>query len=337
MRRTVLAGIALATLLAGGCASKTSAASGAGPAADPTPSTPSAPVPAQNDCSSLAASLKAGDFGATGVGGGSLPADAHPVSLLRCEQDNQDVPGQGQWLVVKTERSAGSVDGFVSALRTSYAKPPAAKPKGDFSCAAIGYVQPWLVLVDADGKAYRVAIPSSGVCEEPDPDVTKALAAVPTTTVSTERIQQTMSPGAQSSGCAQQFAEMAFVNTQYPAATGKGGPFFTGLKSGQAIRACYYKLGSTYGKDKPAGDYDGVATLSGSQAAAVYDGLTSAPVAAVKTCAAPAAEYAVLSAADGGGDWSVVELGGCGLAGQGSGPDRTAPAVVVQTLLAARK
>jgi hypothetical protein len=336
MRGTGLAGVVVATLLAGGCASKTSAGSGVSAASGATPSKPSAPVLTQNDCSSFTTSLTAGNFGVAQTGAGSLPADAHPVSLLRCEQDDQDVSGDGQWLVVKTVRSTGSVDGFVSALRASYAKPPAPKPKGDFACADVAYLQPWIALIDADGKAYRVSIPSWGVCDDPDPDVTKALAAVSTTTVSTERIRQTMSQGAQSSGCAQQFAEMAFVGAQQGFGTGTTGPFFSRLKPGDPIRACFYKLSADYEKVKPAGDFDSVTTLSGSQAAVVFDGLVTAPVATVKTCAAPATEYAVLSAAD-GGDWSVVELGGCGLAAPDSGPDRTVPATVVQALSAAKK
>jgi hypothetical protein len=327
-----------ATLLAGGCASRTSPGyTGTAPGRSPLNGAPSAPMLVANDCADFAATARTAGFGATQSPGGVLPADVHPVSLLKCSLDNQDVPGQGQWLVVTTIRSTGSVDGFVSALRAAYVKAPQPTPKGNFACADVAYVQPWVALVDAAGKAYRVEIPIWGVCPAPDPDVMKALGAVATKTVATERIQQTMSPGAQASGCVQQFAEMAFVDSQ-SGTSGASRPFFpsTSVPAG-GLRVCYYKITGTYDKQKPAGDFEAAATITGSQAAAVYEGLMNAPVATAKTCDAPATEYAVIFDNASGGAWSVVELGGCKLASPDSGADRQAPAAVVQTLLAAKK
>lgn len=335
MRRMVLASVVSATLLAGGCASKTAGA-GSGGSHGGVTTQPSPPVRAKNDCSDFAASFKSGrGAGATPAAGG-LPAGAHPVSLLKCVQDNEEVPGQGRWQVVDTVRSTGPVDGFVSALRASYTKPAQPAPKGPFGCPAVGYGLQWIVLVDADGTAYQIQIPFWGVCPAPDPDVLKALAAVPTTVASTERIQQTTSAGAQSSGCVQQFAELAFVNAQANGPVAATRPFFTTPNSDKAFRACFYHLANDADKLKPAGDYVSAATLTGSRGATIYDGLMSAPVAAANSCTAPATEYAVLSDTAGGGDWSVVELDGCKLAGPDSGVDRQAPATVIQALLAAK-
>ena len=334
MRRMILAGAVVATLLFSGCASKSAGArSGGSPGSATTQ--PSAPVPAKNDCSDFTASIKSGQTSSAPPAVGGLPAGAHPVSLLKCVEENQDVPGQGQWQVVDTVRSTGSVDGFVSALRAGYAKPPQPTPKGPIGCPAIGYALQWIVLVDADGTAYQIQIPFWGVCPAPDPDVLKALEAVPTTVASTERIRQTTSPGAQSSGCTQQFAEMAFVNAQSNGPTTTR-PFFAAPNAGKAFRACFYHLASDADKIKPAGDYVSSATLTGSQGATIYDGLTSAPMATANSCTAPATDYAVLSNATTGGGWSVIELDGCKLAAPDSGPDRQAPAPVIQALLAAK-
>jgi hypothetical protein len=114
-------------------------------------------------------------------------------------EDTRDVAGQGQWLVVDTVRSTGPVDGFVGALRAGYARPGPPEPpdpKGPVACAPIGYAPEWIVLVDGDGAAYQVQIPYWGVCPAPDPDVLKALAAVPTAVVSTDRIWPAPSAGA---------------------------------------------------------------------------------------------------------------------------------------------
>ncbi|WP_344662762.1 hypothetical protein [Catenulispora subtropica] len=336
MKRTVLASFVTVTLMVGGCASKGGAsADGAGPGA-PITGLP-APVPTKNDCADFTASIKAGGAGgASQAAPGALPADAHPVSLLECVMSMRDVPGQGQWRVVDTVRSTGSVDAFVNALRAAYAKPPQPTPKKSVACPAIGYAEPWIAAVDAGGQAYRIAIPMWGVCPAPDPGVVKALADLKTTVVSTERINQTESPGAQAGGCAQQFAEMAYVNAQY-SGSGPDRLFFLAGKPANGLRVCYYKLVGDYDKGKPAGDFEAAATLTGDQSTVVYDGLTKAPVATGKACGAPASEYAVISFAGDGTGWSVVELDGCKLAAPGSGPNREAPAAVVEALLAAKK
>lgn len=338
MRRTVLAGVGVvvSALVASGCASKP-VASGSGPGQAGTPNT-FAPVTTKNDCTDYVAQLKAGYTGAaTSPKIGRLPASAHPVSLLECVQDFQDVAGQGQFSVVNTVRSTGSVDAFVSALRAAYVRPPEATPQGGaYSCAADGYVPLWLALIDADGTVYRVEIPFWGVCSAPDRDVTSALAAVKTAVTSTEQIRRTVSPGAQASGCEQQFADMAFVGAQMNGSAATK-PFFSGQNADKPFRACYYKLTDTTDKQKPAGDFETATTIAGTPATTIYNGLTNAPTAAnAKNCTSPATEYAVLFTNGGAGDWSVVELNGCKLAAAGSGPDREVPAPVMQVLVAAK-
>lgn len=340
MRRTFPAvaatAAALLILLAGGCASR------ANPDSRILPTIPGPthlpPVSAKNDCTDFAAAVRVN----TGQGRyptpGDLPAQSHPTSLLRCVETSQDIPGQGQWWVVNTVRSTGSVDGFVNALRASYARPAQPTPKGGYACAAIAYSPQWIALIDADGTAYQIRIPASGVCGEPDADVLKALEAVPTTIASTDRIRETTSPGAQAGGCPQQFAEMAFATAQMTVPT-TNKPFFSGTNSSKDLHACYYKLAGASDKHdlKPAGDFQSSVTITGSQAAVVYDGLMNAPVAAAKSCDAPATEYAALFADAGSGSWSVVELDGCKLASPDFGPDRQAPATVIQALVAAKQ
>ncbi|WP_370350932.1 hypothetical protein [Catenulispora sp. EB89] len=325
----------MSTLIVSGCASKPVASDG-GPGQAVTTSNTFAPVKTKNDCTDYVAQITSAANGPSPKIG-LLPASAHPVALLECVQDFQDVPGQGQFSVVNTVRSTGSVDAFVSALRAAYVRPPEPTPQGgNYSCAAIGYAQQWLVLIDADGTAYRIEIPFWGVCPAPDRTVTSALAAVKTKVTSTVRLRQTISQGAQASGCEQQFAEMAFVGAQTngPASTR---PFFAGQNAGKPFRVCYYKLTGTADKQKPAGDFESAATITGAPAATIYDGLTNAATAAnTDSCTSPATEYAVLFTNGGAGDWSVVELGGCKLAASSSGPDREVPAAVMQVLVAAK-
>lgn len=336
MRRTVLTAVIVTALLAGGCASKQDGKSSG--AVRPT-SPPPAPVLTKNDCSDLTTAVKTTDrLFQPPPAAGSLPADAHPVSLLQCTTTTQDVPGQGQWSVIDTVRSTGSVDGFVRALRANPTKPPEKRPTGDYACAAVGYVEPWIVLVDADGTAYQIQVPQWGVCNGPDPDVLKALDAVPTEVASTERIRQTLSPQAQAGGCVQQYSEMAFVQAQWAqATTGSPPPFFTPKDSNEPVRVCYYKLEANYEKAKPAGDFDAAATIPAGQGVALHDSMTNAPASTTKSCDAPATEFAVVTGNAFGKGGSVVELSGCRLATSDPGPDHQVPDSVIQALLAAKK
>jgi len=131
---------------------------------------------------------------------------------------------------------------------------------------------------------------------------------------------------------------MAFAAAQMnvPATTR---PFFPGTNSSKDLRACYYLLLGAVDKHdlKPAGDFQSAVTITGSQAAVIYDGLMNAPVATAKSCDAPATAYAAVFAGAGHGAWSVVELDGCRLAAPESGPDRQVPVAVIQALVAAKK
>jgi hypothetical protein len=345
MRRGMLAGVLVTVVaLSSACASgldKTAPGPGAGNAAPRTAPMQVAPTPvlAKNDCTDVVAASKSSPAFPPSSEGGILPADAHPVSLLRCEPETRAIPDQGQWTVIDTVRSTGSIDAFVSALRAAYVKPPEAPPTGDHlgGCALVLYVAQPVTLVDADGTAYSVGIPFWGVCPAPDPDVTKALAAVPTTVVSTDLIRQVESPGAQASGCAQQFAEMAFVIATQPSLSGSQRPFFSAPDPDKAITACFYTLDNNADRVKPAGNFQSFATITGSQGAVIYDGLMNAPVVTSTSCKDPAAEYAVVSPGGSRGQWSIVELTGCKLAASDTGSLRQPAQAVLDALLAARK
>jgi hypothetical protein len=337
MRRGMLAGVLVTVVaLSSACASGLAKTA---PGTNPM-RVVSTPVLAKNDCTDVVAASKAFPaFPPSSPQGGILPPDAHPVSLLRCEPETRAIPDQGQWTVIDTVRSTGSIDGFVSALRAAYVKPPEAPPAGDnWGCAAIGYIAQPVTLVDADGTAYSVGIPFWGVCPAPDPDVTKALAAVPTAVVSTDLIRQVESPGALASGCAQQFAEMAFVIATQPGLSGSQRPFFSASDPDKAIAACFYTLDpNNADRVKPAGNFQSFATITGSQGAFIYDGLMNAPVVTSTFCKDPATEYAVVGPGRSVGQWSVVELTGCKLATSDTGSLRQPPQAVLDALLAARR
>jgi hypothetical protein len=336
MRRSVLAGVLVTVVaLSSACASglnTTAPGTGAGNAGPAT-----TPVPAKNDCTDVVAAYKSSPgLGPAASPGGILPADAHPVSLLQCKFGIRDIPDQGQWAVIDTVRSTGSIDGFVSALRAAYVKPPQQPAPGGNGCPAVGYIPQTVTLVEPNGTAYNVGIPLWGVCPAPDPDVTKALAALPTAVVSTDLIKQVESPGAQASGCAQEFAEVAFTATQLRS-SGTQRPFFSAPDPDKAITACFYTLNPNPDPVKPGGTFQSSATITGSQGALIYDGLMNAPVVTSASCTAPATEYTVIKPVGSESQWGVVELTGCKLAATDTGSLRQPAEAVLDALLAARK
>jgi hypothetical protein len=155
--------------------------------------------------------------------------------------------------------------------------------------------------------------------------------------VSTDLIKQVESPGAQASGCGQEFAEMAFVYATQPGLSGSQRPFFSAPDPDKAITACFYTLDPNPDPGKPAGTFQSSATITGSQGAVIYDGLINAPVVASASCKDPATEYALVSPGESVGQWGVVELTGCKLAASDSGSLRQPAQAVLDALLAARK
>jgi hypothetical protein len=196
-RAVVLAVPLLAAALAAGCAtassgtgsSGTSSSTGLGapsagasataaPAsasATPVPTVSGGPVvPGQPACVGW-------PTGATSV---ALPVSFVPVSVERCVNGVQAIPGKGLWSTSTLERSDSGLAGLISALR----QPSVGHHPGTV-CPALAVIPPQVVLIGANGEKLVPRLPSSG-CGLVQSRVLAALAALRWQPVSVRLIAQ---------------------------------------------------------------------------------------------------------------------------------------------------
>jgi hypothetical protein len=165
-RRTgVAVPLLVAGALAAGCASaQTGAAPGSiannaagGPATAPAGPTASAtPVPTVSG-----GKVVPGKPACVGWPGGatstSLPASFVPVSVERCVNGAQTIPGKGLWTTATLQRSDSDLTRLINALR----QPPATHPPGRV-CPAVAIVPPQVVLIGANGQKLIPRLPATG-------------------------------------------------------------------------------------------------------------------------------------------------------------------------------
>ena len=323
MRRGALTAVVV-MLAAGGCTGHDGGTSGT--------------VPARNDCSAMRASVRTdatGGYSMTVPEGGPLPADFRPVSILRCDVTTTDIPGDGNWLVLTENRSTGSVNAFIAALRDAYEK-----PRGTYgvssACAAIGPQS--VVLVDATGKAFLALVPGNGPCGEPDPVAEAAMRVVPMRVVATDRIKRLSTAAQQATSCSTQWKDEAplFASEPAPETTSPQGTM-PGFKGSTKLKVCYYKVdpGSS---NLPVGTVLSSTEIQGDPAGVILDGLAASPSAQKGQCTSTGTSFAVLFPEDiQTGGFVEVELDGCKRATPSSGLLRQPPQRVVDALLAAEK
>jgi hypothetical protein len=149
----------------------------AGPARPPGRlAAPSAPVPVPPTCPSPPASAVPFDptFGNAGPGG-TVPAGFAPVAALRCSiVGHARTPGApgGRPVTVIEERTSTGLDGLLDVLRLPWAT------AGSPVCPASLVAAPYVVLVGADGRAIRPALPRDG-CGQPRAEVLAVITALP--------------------------------------------------------------------------------------------------------------------------------------------------------------
>lgn len=150
----------VAGALAAGCGTAHSSTASGGPsgrASAPAapPSTP-APVPTVTG-----GPVKAGEPACAGwpadATSAPLPANFVPVSVERCVNGVQTVPGKGLWTTATLQRSDAGLDQLISALR----KPTAPRKPGTV-CPALAMIPPQIVLIDAAGQKLIPRLPASG-------------------------------------------------------------------------------------------------------------------------------------------------------------------------------
>jgi hypothetical protein len=118
----------------------------------------------------------------------SLPVSFVPVSVERCLNGAQSVPGKGLWTTATLQRADSGLAGLVNALR----QPPATHKPGTV-CPAVAVIPPQVVLTDASGRKLIPLLPASG-CGLTQSQVLIALNALRWQPVSVRLIAQV--PGA---------------------------------------------------------------------------------------------------------------------------------------------
>jgi len=160
--------------LAAGCgATQSSAPAGSpshatGPAA---PSTSAAPVPTVSGGPVPAGTVACVGW-PTGATSAALPVSFVPVSVERCVNSAQTIPGKGLWTTATLQRSTGDLTGLINALRQ-----PAVTHRPGTMCPALAVIPPQVVLISASGQKLIPRLPTNG-CGITDSQVLMALDAL---------------------------------------------------------------------------------------------------------------------------------------------------------------
>ncbi|MEU7801690.1 hypothetical protein AB0B10_20730 [Micromonospora arborensis] len=223
-----------------------------------------------------------------------------PVAAVICGRQIRPAPNGGREQVA-TERRAEEIAPLLAALRL-----PNQRAHGENICTLDMIVPPWLALLDDRGRWLRPYLPTTS-CGKPRPEVLAALDGSQWTTVDTRTVGQVGSPAAEAAGCAQQWADMVWVETT----NGRAAPPGAAVSPAAGpMRLCVYQVpASQRGGGKPAGDFVYGGPLPAERQAGVLRALANRR--AVADCATPASRFAVLRPLDGSGSDRYVELDGC--------------------------
>ncbi|MEU7905769.1 hypothetical protein [Actinoplanes sp. NPDC049118] len=316
---------AMLTLVAAGCAGQAGGTGPAGaqasesaePAPDPRPSNTPQIHPRWRSC--------AGEPSMQNQNGESydvtplrLVDTFRPVAAVQCGETTQHRPDGGTDAIAIEDRT-DDVAALSAALRLPDAPPPSPEPSADelspgTACPAIGYGQPRLVLLDAQGRWVRPGIPR-GNCGEPLAEVTAAMDKLRWTRVTTRVLGEVESAEAAASGCDQVDTDMVWFTGVYPSPQADLAPLADDTAS---VRLCIYQVKAS-GRDseKPQGTFVSGGLLPPGRWAAVKRTLRTSGKA--KTCTTPANRFARLETPRGD---IYVELDGCRrLVAQGVLPD----------------
>jgi hypothetical protein len=161
--------------LAAGCgATQSSTPAGGSPrhATGPaTPSTSATPVPTVSGGPVPAGTVACVGW-PTGATSAALPVSFVPVSVERCVNSAQTIPGKGLWTTATLQRSTGDLSGLINALRR-----PAVTHRPGTMCPALAVIPPQVVLISASGQKLIPRLPTNG-CGITDSQVLMALDAL---------------------------------------------------------------------------------------------------------------------------------------------------------------
>ena len=114
----------------------------------------------------------------------ALPVSFVPVSVERCVNSAQTIPGKGLWTTATLQRSTGDLTGLIDALRQ-----PSATRRPGTMCPALAVIPPQVVLISATGQKLIPRLPTDG-CGITDSQVLVALDALRWQPVSVRLIAQ---------------------------------------------------------------------------------------------------------------------------------------------------
>jgi hypothetical protein len=148
--------------LAAGCASAQTGTGASGAGAPGHPTAPAAPTASATPVPTVSGGQVAPGQSAcvgwpTGATSASLPVSFVPVSVERCVNGAQVIPGKGLWTTATLQRADSGLAGLVTALR----QPPATRRPGTV-CPAVAVIPPQVVLISADGQKLIPLLPASG-------------------------------------------------------------------------------------------------------------------------------------------------------------------------------
>jgi hypothetical protein len=146
--------------LAAGCGTAhTGAGSDGGPGhatASAAPSAPATPVPTVSGGHYAAGGVACVDW-PTGATSAALPVSFVPVSVERCVNGAQTVPGKGLWTTATLQRADAGLATLIDALRQ-----PAAPRQPGTVCPAVAVLPPQVVLISATGQKLIPQLPVGG-------------------------------------------------------------------------------------------------------------------------------------------------------------------------------
>ena len=159
-RARALSGPLLAAgALAAGCGTAHTGAESDGGPGRPTAAAPSAsatPVPTVSGGHYAAGGVACADW-PTGATSAALPVSFVPVSVERCVNGAQTVPGKGLWTTATLQRADTGLTTLIDALRR-----PAAPRQPGTVCPAVAVLPPQVVLISATGQKLIPLLPVGG-------------------------------------------------------------------------------------------------------------------------------------------------------------------------------
>jgi hypothetical protein len=228
---------------------------------------------------------------------GAIPDDFVTAHVLRCRSEVREVPGEGSWTFQVTEHaetSVASVASLVELLRGSSAALTAD------ACRAMLVIPPYVLLVDAEGRAVLPAVPTDE-CGQPRQEIIDAVEDLPYRVVSETRLDQSQTERSAETGCSDPWKDMTAIDA---GTAGAARPLWP--EPVDSLRVCVY--GAISGGDLPVGRLETAHELTSAPAADLVKALDGTGPAAA--CTDRHSRFAVLQP-DGQASWATVELDGC--------------------------